>query len=231
MTGGAVTRDSATAARRLGAALVGLLLSIPLLATAASAQEETPARGWALDARAGITTTVGEMRNLSGPGPTLGAGVAYWLNPNVAIRGDVDAAFLGSEEPFGPLQEVGPKIRLWHTTAGVLLRFTTEELPRWTTLIGVGAGATTFDTDPFLIPVSGQARRFEFGDTYFSSYARLRIGYEVSEDARISLGIRSNLILTDEEATEIFQVATDGRASAFGTTGSFPVTLGVSLEI
>lgn len=184
-----------------------------------------------VNARSGITTTVGEMRNLSGPGPTVGVGVAYWFTPSVSLRGDVDAGFLGAEESFGPLQQTGPNIRLWHTTAGVLLRFTRKELPKWTTLLGIGGGATTFDTDPFLIPVSGEARPFEFSDTYFSAYAQLRIGYEVSENALISLGIRSNLIVTDEEATEIFQVATDGRAAPFGTTGSFPVTLGLSLEI
>lgn len=211
--------------------MVASWLSIPLLAAAVHAQEVSRAGDWTLEGRGGVVTTVGEMRNLAGPGPTAGLGLSYRLTPAVSLRGDARVDLLSRESGFGPLEEEGPAVRIWNTTAGVLLRFTNDRLPGWSTLLGLGAGASTFDTDAFLIPVSGQAEPFEFTETYFTSYAELRIGYEVTESTRLSLGIRSQLLVTDEDATEIFEAATDGRVSAFGAAGTFPVTLGLSLGI
>ncbi len=217
--------------RRWLPALVASWASIPLLAAGAHGQESTGQEFWDLEARGGVVATVGETRNLADPGPTVGLGLSYRLTPVVSLRGDARVDLLSPESSFGPLQEEGPGVRVWNTTAGVLLRFTNDRLPGWSTLVGLGAGASTFDTDAFLVPVSGEAEPFEYTDTYLTTYAELRFGYRVSEAARLSLGIRPQLIVTDEEATEIFEVATDGRVSSFGTSGSFPVTLGVSLGI
>lgn len=217
--------------RRSLAALVAAWAAIPLLAAGAHGQESTDQEVWDLEGRGGVVATVGETRNLADPGPTVGLGLSYRLTPVVSLRGDARLDLLSPESSFGPLQEEGPGVRVWNTTAGVLLRFTNDRLPGWSTLVGLGAGASTFDTDAFLIPVSGQAELFEFTDTYLTTYAELRFGYRISESARLSLGIRPQLIVADEEATEIFEVATDGRVSPFGTVGSFPVSLGLSLGI
>lgn len=217
--------------RRWLPALVASWASIPLLAAGAHGQESPEVGYWDLEARAGVVAPSGETRNLAGPGPTVGLGLSYRLTPVVSLRGDARVDLMSPESSFGPLQEEGPGVRVWNTTAGVLLRFTNDRLPGWSTLVGVGAGASTFDTDAFLIPVSGQAELFEFTDTYLTTYAELRFGYELAESARLSLGIRPQLIVTDEDATEIFEAATDGGVSPFGTTGSFPVTLGVSLGL
>lgn len=216
---------------RAGAPLALALLSLLVLADPGRGQGAEDFEGWAADARSGIALGAGALADLAEPGPTFGAGGSYWLTPSAAVRADVDLELYDNTEPFGPLEEEGPDVRLWHSTVGALLRFTNSEAPRWSTLIGAGAGLTNFDTDSFLIPATVEPRPFEFSDTYFTTYARLRVAYEVSRRVRVYLGGRSHFIVADEEDTEVFRVASGGRIQPFGTVASFPFVLGASVGL
>lgn len=216
---------------RAAAVLATGLLSLLVLAGPARGQGAEDFEGWAVDARSGVALGAGGLADLADPGPAFGVGGSYWFTPSVAARADLDLEYYNRTEPFGPLEEEGPAVRLWHSTAGVLLRFTNEELSRWSTLIGAGAGLTRFETDSFLVPATGEVRPFEFSDTYFALYGELRVAYEVSRRVRVYLGGRSRFIEAEEQDTQVFREATGGRVEPFGTVASFPFVLGASVGI
>lgn len=229
-----MTGDGATTPTggRTGSLLAGSLFLLAALAgpEAARAQEEI-GPGWSADARAGVALPAGELAGVAEPGPTLGVGAAYWLGSRVALRGDVSLDLYNEAEPFGPFEQEGPDLRAWHTTAGVIVRFTEEDDPRLTTDLGAGLGAVSFDGDRFLVPATDRTEPTSFEQTYLTPYASARVGYELSDRARLHAEFRATLILADEEDTRVFEAATGGRVQRFDTAGRLPFTVGVSWRL
>lgn len=195
------------------------------------AQDGRQSPGWSFEGRSGVALSGGGLADVTKPGPIYGIGASYWLSPNVALQADGDVELYNGGKPFGPLQEKGPDVRLWHSTAGVLIRFTEEDVPRWVTELGFGLGAVVFDTEPFLVPTAQGAQTFQLDETYVNSYGRLRIGYTATERLLLYLGVRSHFIVTNTEDTRAFEAATEGRSEAFGVAWTFPIRFGVSVGL
>jgi hypothetical protein len=213
-------------------AVVLALAAVHSSAPDARAQEYGPDRdGWALDARSGLALPAGALSELARPGPAVGLGGLYWIGPKVAARADVGFERYASSSSFGPYEDEGPAVRMWRTTAGVQLRFTEEDPEDWSTILGVGVGAATLDTQGFLVPVTDRFTGFQLDQTYPEAYGRVRASYDASERVRILIGVEGHLTLASSGDTEVFEAATGGRVEAFDVVAAFPLTVGVELGL
>lgn len=214
--------------------LVAALTVAAALASApdARAQAYGPDRdGWALDARSGLALPAGALSELASPGPAVGVGGLYWIGPKIAARADFGFERYASSSAFGPYEEDGPAVRMWRTTVGVQLRFTEEDPEDWSTILGLGVGAATLDTQGFLVPVTDRFTGFQLDQTYPEAYGQVRASYDASERVRILIGLEGHLTLASSEDTEVFEAATDGRVEAFDVVAAFPLTVGVELGL
>lgn len=212
--------------------VVVALLAVPVLHARSAAQTPPGERsGWALEARSGFALPAGALSELASPGPAVGVGGLYWIGPKVAARADFGFERYASSSPFGPYEEEGPAVRMWRTTVGVQLRFTEEDPENWSTILGLGVGAATLDTQGFLVPVTDRYAGFQLDQTYPEAYGQVRASYEPSERIRLLIGVEGHLTLTSSEDTRVFEAATDGRVEAFDVVAAFPLTVGVELGL
>lgn len=194
-------------------------------------QARTERGGWALEARSGLALPSGALSDLARAGPAGSVGGLYWLGPRLAARVDVGFERYGASSSFGPYEDEGPAVRMWRTTAGVQLRFTEEEPENWSTILGLGVGAATLDTDGFLVPVTDRLTEFQLDETYPEAYGQVRASYDASERLRILIGVEGHLTLASSEDTEVFEAASGGRVEAFDVVAAFPLTVGVELGL
>jgi hypothetical protein len=173
----------------------------------------------------GISIPASQLGKLADAGPAVGAQLGYWLSPRVALRlgGQID--LLDGARVSESV--VGPDLRLWHYSAGVEANLL-PSARRWSLFAGAGLGATTFDSDEFVVDPGVED---EFRETYFTADAGLRLGYLFSPRFTAFVGTRAFLSATDEEDTGRLALVDPTVLEPFGTAWTFPVTAGLTVRI
>lgn len=175
-------------------------------------------------AQGGVAVPVSDLADVTDPGATFGAGVAYWIGPRVAIRADGDVSLLTGKDSEGTGPE-GPDVNLFHYNGGLQLRLTDPELSRFHFLVNLGAGATTFDADE----PEGGGQAADFTETYFAANGGLGVGLDLTSAVSLFLDGQWYLVFTDEEETAVFGDFTED-GEGFDTGSVVPVTLGLRIR-
>lgn len=175
-------------------------------------------------AQGGVAVPVSDLADVTDPGATFGAGVAYWISPRLAIRADGDVSLLTGTDSEGTGPE-GPDMNLFHYNGGLQLQLTDPELSRFRFLVNLGAGATTFDADE----PEGAGQAADFSETYFTANGGLSVGLDVTSAVSVFLDGQWYLAFTDEEDTAGFGDFT-GDGEGFDTASVVPITLGLRIR-
>lgn len=205
--------------RVAGIVAVGLLVALP--AELRPQERETVS----FQARAGVAVPVGDLGDLSGPGPTFGGGVAYRVAPRLAVRADGAVSLLARHRPGGGRAE-GPDLGLFHLGGGVELLLSDPALSRYRFRVHLGAGATTLDADATDDPAPASG----FRRTYFAATGGLGVGLDVASGVSFFLDGQWHLVFADEEETAALASFTD-EGEGFGRASVLPLTLGVRVRI
>lgn len=213
-------------------ALAALLAWLPAQADAQEGDVYVEGRG-------GIGLGLGDVSELTEPGPTFGVEIGYWLEDRLALTVGGDASFLPGEDQ-APAQGIAidvPDMRYYHYTAGLQIAVTPRENPL-SVRFGGGVGATTLQSDAFPasflggLPMGVEAPEDgEFDETRLSFQGTLSLGYDVSPRFGVFAGTRPYLTLIDRQETEFFHEAvsaTDERG--FETAWDLPLHAGVRVE-
>lgn len=178
-------------------------------------------------ARAGVAFPAGDLWQVQDPGANLGAALAYYFHPNIAVRGEFSASFL-SEITDTAGQIPSPAWTMLHFNGGVEFHFNRykwQDFPL-TFLVAVGAGATsasaekTFDDDSSV----------DFSETAFTANGAAEVGWQFNQSVNVFLAGYAYAMKFNAEDTAVFaERSTD--VEAFDWVWSFPLTLGVRLSV
>lgn len=214
-----------------------LCAAVLLVLGVAPTQAQTAAQPWSFDGRAGIAIPFGALGDLVDVGPSLGAGIAYEIQPRVFLRFDGDLDLYGGAEFDAPGAEVGqgPDVSLWHFTGSAEVELTdpARAMP-WRITANGGLGLTVFDVDRFDVPVdnprTGEEDVTEFSQTSLTFVPGVKAIYEVNPQLDVYGSLQWFLAFTDEDETAAFTALSGAEVGPFGTASSFPLTVGVRAE-
>lgn len=213
-------------------ALAALLAWLP-------AEAEAQQGNFFVEGRGGIGLGLGDVSELTEPGPTFGLELGYWLDDRLAVTVGGDATLFQGEDqdPSEGIAIDVPDIRMFHYTAGLQVRATPHDNP-FAVRFGGGVGATTIDTDQFPaaflagLPLGVEPPEDgEFHTTEPTFQGNLSVGYDVSPRFSIFAGTRPYVALTDRQETQFFHeavAAVDVRG--FNTAWDLPVHAGVRVD-
>lgn len=205
-----------------GVFLGGLLAALTSPAALESQQ------GFSFDARGGIALPAGGIGDLTDPGPSFGLRVGHSLGErfDVGVRGEVDL-LPGADLSTGT---AAPDMTIWRYGLGLESVLLSSPESRWSLFSELGLGATTFDTDAFMLSDGEEPSEGEFSETYLTPSLGLRIGFEVSPRVSLHLGATGHWMNIDAEDTEILQRLDPTVLSTFSSAWSVPVTFGVKVR-
>lgn len=179
---------------------------------------EARAQGFGIEAGTGLWIPAGELTDVWKAGPAFGLGFVAPVSDVVYLRADGNLAFDAGDRFDNGVE--APDLTQFRYTGGVELRFTDDEVPNWFTVLGLGAGGVTYDTDSFRLP-GGALSSFE--ETFFTLYGELRVGYRVNRHLAFSLQHRTWLDAMDGGTG--FQVLSQGQVDGFEGEWNFPFQL------
>lgn len=195
------------ARRAVGAA--GVACAIGGLALAAPADEVAAQQPLAFELRAGAGLPAFDLADVADRGFAVGLDLSHRVTDRVSVVAGGDVEFLSGE---GDGAIAGPDVTVWHYGVGLEAQLLDPRRTYWRLSAGAGAGGTTFD-----VADGGGS------ETDASLYGSLELGYEVSPEADLFLGVRSWLAFAGDGGP----VAGPSGADALW---SFPVTGGVRLH-
>jgi hypothetical protein len=202
--------------------LLSMLVAVAALMLIHPADARAQGR-FSFDAHGGIAVPAGELSEFTEVGPAFGVGIAYWLNPRVAVRADFNTSLLNGKDSdaTGP---AGPDADLLHVDVGLEYNLTGPEASPWTFAISGGAGASALEVDDV------QGVLADFDETYFALNGGLRIAYELSRNVSIDFVGRWYLTFTDKEDTALFSQFSDVDPDGFSTASDIPLNLGIRIR-
>lgn len=175
------------------------------------------------EGRAGVGFPAFDLADKAEAGPAVGLDLTYALGRRVALVVGGDVEFLSGADLEGS-DLAFQDLTAWHYGAGVEAQLLDPRTTYWRLTTGVGAGGSTYDAD------GGDAR------STFSLFGSLELGYEVSTEADLFLGVKSWLSPVEERFV-IAEADTDPQLfpppdplAGVGTAWSFPVSAGVRLH-
>lgn len=195
------------ARRTVGAA--GVACALAGLALAAPADGAAAQQPLAFELRAGAGLPAFDLADVADPGFAVGLDLSHRVADRVSVVAGGDVEFLSGE---GEGTVAGPDVTVWHYGLGLEAQLLDPRRTYWRLSLGAGAGGTTFDVSD-----GGGS------ETDASLYGTLELGYEVSPEADLFLGLRSWLAFAGEDG------AVSGPSGA-DALWSFPVTGGVRLN-
>lgn len=210
-------------------ALAALASGLALLAGTNPAHGQADGSPWSVEARGGITVPAGDLADLpiDDVGPSVGLGVRYHLDPQVALRVD------GGYETFAGESRQGgaaaPDVSLWHYDAGIEARLLEPGESPWNVAASAGAGATTWDTDAFTVPGGGSSGGLS--ETYFTANGGLEASYSATDDVRLIFGGQWYLQFTDEQDTRPLSELSPELEGGFDSASTLPFYAGVELTL
>jgi hypothetical protein len=206
---------------------------------------------WSFDVNGGAAIPVGALSDVASVGGTVGAGLAYFLNPRFALIAEGSFDFMtgkSGSNNFSSADAAGPDLRAWHYTGGFEY-YITDPTSNLLFSFDLGAGGVTYDTDRFTvddvdcsnpdvacITAPGARVTSTYDQTYFAVNGGLTLGYSFSQTGANNIPMVTLFIAADGHFA--FGKKEDSRALAagygvepFGTTIIIPVTLGIRINI
>lgn len=225
--------------KNLGRMVLGTVALCALLPAAASAQfvRYSPIF-WSFDVRGGVAIPVGDLADVADPGPTVGAGLAYFLNPRFALRIDGNVDFLQAVDPGPDALSPAPDITAIRYTGGFEVHLTNPNTSRGMVTVGLNLGAITFVGESFGVfnfdgqtnqPAAGVTTVSSFDDTYFLLGVPFRLGVHASRTIDLFLGGRIDVAFMDNDDTAA--LAAFFGADRFDTGIMIPLEGGIRINI
>lgn len=168
-----------------------------------------------VEVRGGVAVPAGDLNEVGATGASFGAGLIYELSDYFSLRLDGDLELL-SERDVGSW--IMPRTFLWHYHAGLDIDVVRPESSPWRVQLRGGAGATTYDTEPF------EKDGDDFIDTYFSVSGGVAVGREVWNDIEIGVVGQAFIVFTDEDRTAEL-AERSSLLNTFSKASSFPVEI------
>lgn len=213
--------------RNLGSAPAALAASAALAAAAVitspggvEAQNRVGFEG-----RAGAGLPAFDLADRADAGPAVGLDLTYALTDRVALVAGGDVEFLEGAGATGTDRQL-PDLTAWHYGAGIEAQLLDPVTTYWRLTTGAGLGGSTYDAD------GGESR------SAFSVYGSLELGYELSTEADLFLGVKSwlgfagqeDVAILDEQPLDIVFPPTDPLHGVDEVAWSFPVMAGLRLH-
>lgn len=226
--------------KKLGGIILGAVALLALLPAAADAQfiRYSPIF-WSFDGRGGIAIPVGDLADVSEAGVTVGAGLAYFLNPRFALRIDGNASFLGGKDQTGAdAASAAPDLRFFDFAGGFEVHLTDPSTSRARFTIGANAGGVALDGDEFTVdnfdgttstPSPGFSTTTAFEDTYFTVAGSVRLGLKASRLVDVFVGGDIKYLFLDEDDTAA--IAHFYGTSAFDSGLLIPIQGGIRINV
>lgn len=212
---------------------LALILVCSLSAPGGLTAQETPV---AFDARAGVGFPVGDLGDVSDPGPAFNVGVSFGVTESFLLRVTGGAELYEGVDLGEPLGNEGINdldVNLIHFHGGGLFYLVPPEERGVSVSLTGTAGLTNFNVPRLATSVGTDAIEFEISELYFSAAGGVSLNYAVHEQVDVFLDGHSFLVFADEEDTvELRQVVNDVQSEpveTLDTMVSVPVTLGVRL--
>lgn len=182
-----------------------------------------------LDVHGGAALPTNELTDYVEPGLDFGAGATWWLNDHVGVRIAGNVAALDGEDEEPQLTSAMPNVRLWHYGGGFEFDVGGRDARSpWSLNAAVGAGATTFDTDLFLVP--GGSIRDDITHTYPNVNAGVELGYDMSE--RVSAEVGTSAFVTFYDAADLTSLREmNPAADPLDVATLFPITATLRVQL
>lgn len=209
-------RTATCAASTAGAILIGLSLTA-IGPSSAAAQNRVGFEG-----RAGLGLPAFELADRADAGTAVGLDLTYALSDRLALVLGGDVEFLDGQRLEGT-DLAHRDLTVWHYAAGVEAQLLDPVTTYWRLRTGAGVGGSTYDAD------GGDSK------TTPALYGNLELGYEVTPEADLFLGVKSWLGLGGQDDVLVAEDPLDLSVfpppdPLFGVEDvawSFPVTAGV----
>lgn len=207
------------------------ILSAALLVLCAAAGP-APAAGQeegtlSLVAEAGLGLPVGDLGDVSDPGPAFRFGAEYALSPAAGLLGSVQAEVFSAVTAAGGQ---GPTVRLFRFLVGPTYAVVRPDARRGFRLsVHAGVGGTAFSAGRTFVGSGSDVRIIDLNSFYFGLGGGLSAGYELSPTVGAYLSVDGSLSFADEADTEVFGFLVPG-LEPFSSLVSVPLTAGVRLS-
>lgn len=139
------------------------------------------------EARVGVGLPAFDLADRTDGGPAVGLDLGYRLTERVTLRAGGDVEFLEGATVEGTDLALAD-VTAWHYGAGVEAQLLDPRYTYWRLSTGAGLGGSTYDAE------GGGSR------SAFSLYGSLELGYAVSAEADLFVGVRSWLGFAGQEA-------------------------------
>lgn len=201
-------------------AIAAVLAAFALTALGPAAAEAQNRVGF--EGRAGLGLPAFDLADRAGAGTAVGLDLTYALGERVALVAGGDVEFLPGEELEGS-DLAFQDLTVWHYALGLEAQLLDPVTTYWRLSTAAGVGASTYDAD------GGESR------TTPALFGSLELGYEVSPEADLFLGVKSWMGLGGEDETLVVQDPLDldvfpPSDPLFGVESvawTFPVTAGI----
>ena len=137
--------------RKLGPALAAatvLVLALSPASAQAQSDRYTP-MFWSFEGGAGMASPMGDLADMTESGPSFTVGASYFVSPRIAIRAEGAVDLLPTKLPEGFTGD-DPDFQMWHMTGGIEFHVV-DPMGSTTVAVDLGLGASTLDSDPFLV--------------------------------------------------------------------------------
>jgi hypothetical protein len=185
-----------------------------------------------VEARGGAAFPTGDLGRGVEAGAAFGAGAGVRITPRLAVRADVDAAsYEGTTLSGGAIM---PGVNHLHYVAGVEFVLVDGSVGRSPLVVtaNAGAGGTRVEVETFVVPITRPqgGRTFKSSASYFTLNAGARASLALGPRVGVVGSVQGFRVAGDEEDTATLKLLSDD-ATPFGTTLTFPVTLGLRLTL
>ncbi len=192
------------------------------------AAQDYPPTWLSMDASAGAAMPMGDLSNAVSGGLAAQAGASYFVIPRLALRVE------GALDRYDPKNAGGAALDVWHLTGGLQYHLT-DPTGGFSAALDLGLGASTMDTDAFLLTeTDGTQRTTALSTSAMSFSAGVRLGFALARDDRdvpiVSLTGGLDIRSASYEAGDLDTFARFNGAAPFTSAMSVPVTLGLSVN-
>lgn len=198
--------------KKLGGVILGAAALFVLLPATADAQfvRYSPIF-WSFEGRGGVAVPLGDLGDVVDAGPTVGAGLAYFLNPRFALRLDGNIDFFQAKDGEATSGGPEPDMTVWRYGGGFEVHLTDPSTSKGMVTLHAGLGGVTYNSQDFTVEnfdaQTGQvspgttSREAALEDTYFAVNGGLRLGLNAGQAVTIFVGGGIHVGFLEEEDT------------------------------